>query len=196
MIASQSLQKREYWQSPSLFTPLTCLDMETVPLSECCEYTNPCNIAKSVLHLPKIGEGLFGLAIQAVYSSDRKKKITPITPNSYIDILKLNIPKKVYFWVMNNHLYVTNPDTRLVDMFAYCTEIPPNELLYPGKNCDCKTPPSVATLCTNPLDNNFYFIDKRMDDLKQQVYKKLLSTYFNVAAEYNKTSDNREESSK
>jgi hypothetical protein len=183
MIVGQSLNKRKYWQSPTLFTPLPCLEMETVPLSECCEYTNPCEIARSVDELPRIGEGLFGLAIQSVLSVDRKVKFNPITPNSYVDVLKLGLKAtKPYYWVFENKLYVTNPDIRNVYMTAYFTEPVPNSLLYPT-GCDCKPNPSLDLQCQNPLDQEFRFIDERMFELKQQVYKTLLSVYFGVNAD-------------
>ena len=122
MIVEQSLSKRKYWQTSSLFTHIPCLEMEEAPLSECCEYTNPCNISKSKLEVPKIGEGVFGWAIQGVFSTDMKKKIKIITPNSYVDILKLKIPiKDVYGWIANGHFYCTNTDTKSVEMFAYIT---------------------------------------------------------------------------
>jgi hypothetical protein len=195
MIAGQSLKKRECWNSPTLFTPIPCLQMEEVPLSECCEYTNPCTIAKSTQPLPKIGEGLFGLAIQGVFSLDNKRKLVKITPDQYVDILKLNLPdRNVYFWIQNWYLYVTNPKTRAVNLFAFFTEMVPNELLFPGEDCDCKIKPSIESLCTNPLDQEFHFIEDRMFDLKQLVYKNLLSTYFNLAVD--KTSDNKDDTSK
>ncbi len=196
MIVGQSLAKREFWQSSNVFTPLPCLEMERAPLSECCEYTNPCDIAKSKETLPKIGEGLFGLAIQSVFSLDNKKKLIPSTPNRYANLLRMKglTKDKVYFWVVDQHLYISNPDTVAANMFAYFTEPVPNHLLFPGKDCDCKTKPSIQSLCTNPLDQTFYFPDKRMFDLKQLVYKNLLSTYFNLGMD--KTSDNLDETSK
>lgn len=193
-IVTESLNSRKYWQSSTLFTPLPCLEMEEVPLSECCDYTNPCTIAKSVLEIPRIGEGVFGFAIQSVMSVDRKKKFNPITPNSYVDVLKLNTkPKLPYYWVFNNHLYVTKPEVRNVYMTAYFVEPVPNSLLYPS-GCDCKPNPTLEQRCQNPLDQEFRFIDNRLFDLKQMVYKNLLSVYFNVPVD--KTSNQYDETSK
>jgi len=193
MIVGQSLEKRKYWQSSSLFTPFPCLEMEEVPLSECCEYTNPCTIARSKQLLPKIGEGLFGEAIQSVLSIDRKIKFIPITPNSYTDLLKLNQKRnKPYYWIFEGRLYITKP-VHAVYMTAFSTEPIPNSLLYPT-GCDCKPDPSLTLICQNPLDQQFKFIDNRLFDLKQMVYKNLLSIYFNVSAD--QTSNQHDETSK
>lgn len=196
MIVTQSLDKRKFWTSPNLFTSLPCLEMEQVPLSECCEYTNPCNIAKSIEEIPKIGEGIYGLAIQAVLSVDSKQKFLETNPNRFANLLKLNMPKLgVYYWIMNNHLYVTNPDIITVSLSAYFTEPVPNHLLYPS-GCDCKQPPPLELRCQNPLDQQIKFPENRIYDLKQLTYKNLLSVYHNSPSEENKTSNNNNEATK
>jgi len=182
LIVHQELNKRKLWNSPSIFTPILCLEMEKVPLQECCEYTGDKMVAISKKALPKIGEGTFGLAIQGLFGLDLSQKFNPTYPNRYSNLLKLNVPNKdKYFWIRaDGRVVVTNEDTKSVNLFAYFTEPVPNDLLYPGEDCDCIVKPSIESLCTNPLDQPLKFPENRLFDLKQLVYKNLMSTYFGI----------------
>lgn len=195
LIVGQILAKRKLWNSPNLFAFLPCLDMEPVPLSECCEYTSERKVAKSKKKLPKIGEGFYGLAIQGVFGLDNMKKFKEVTPARYSNLLKMGLAYGVYFWIINDYLYISNEDTRKVNMYVYCTEDVPNDLLFPS-DCDCKIKPHIEDICANPLDKPFYFPAERIDDIKKIVYDKLMRTYFNVPSEENKTSDNKNDTTK
>lgn len=196
LIVGQSLAARKYWQSPALFTNLNCLEMEQVPLSQCCEYIGDKLVAITKRSLPKIGEGMWGNSIQGVFGADGSVRFKATNPNRYANLLKLNIPgKDKYYWVRDDgKIVVTNEDTKLINLYAYFTEIVPNDLLYPGKDCDCLPPPTNEQLCRNPLDNNFHFIDGRMFDLKQLVYKNLMAVYHQSNKDI--TSNQLDESSK
>jgi hypothetical protein len=193
LIVGQALAKRKYWNSPTLFAPILCLEMEPIKLSECCEYAGERVVAISKKSLPRIGEGLFGQSIQGVFGMDGTKKFSPTNPNRYSNLLKLKLPnQEEFFWVRNDgRVVVTNEDTLKINMFVYFTEPIPNDLLYPGEDCDCIVKPSLTDLCTNPLDQNFFFIDERLFDLKQLVYKNLMATYFGIQADV--TSDNKDD---
>lgn len=182
LIVGQSLARRKYWQSPNLFVPILCLEMEQIPLSTCCEYTGEKKVAISKKSLPKIGEGSWGLAVQGVFGLDLSVKFNQTNPNRYGNLIKLKVPNQdKFFWVtIDGRLVVTNEDTKKVNMFAYFTEPVPNDLLYPGKDCDCIANPVIENLCANPLDQRFPFIEERVHDLKQLVFKNLMSTYLSV----------------
>ena len=193
LMVKQALDKRKLWQSPNLFAYLPCLEMEKAPLSECCEYTSG-EVAKSKKKLPQIGEGIWGMAIQGVFGLDNQKRFKEVTPMRYANILKLKLnTPDVYYWIINNHLYVSNPNTAAVNMFAYFIDILTADLLFPGEDCDCKPKPAVD-LCTNPLDLPFNFPGDKVTDLKNMVYKSLMTTYFQLPTD--KTSNNLDETSK
>lgn len=192
LLVGQILAKRKLWNSPNLFAFIPCLEMEQAPLSECCEYTSDKKVAKSKKKLPKIAEGFYGLAIQGVFGLDNMKKFDEVTATRYSNLLKMKIDGP-YFWVVNDHLYVSKEDTESVNMFAYFSEDIPNDLLY-SPNCKCKEKPDIKDLCTNPLDKICYFPADRVDDLKKIVYDKLLKVYFQTAVD--KTSDNKDDTSK
>jgi len=196
LIVGQSLSRRKYWQSPTLFAPIMCLEMEPVPLSQCCEYTGERVVSISKKSLPKIGEGVFGLAIQGMFGMNGSVKFSPTNPNRYSNLLKLSLTNQDrFFWVRNDgRVVVTNEDTAKINMFAYFTEPVPNHLLYPGEDCDCIVKPSITDLCTNPLDQTFFFIEERLFDLKQLVYKNLMATYFGIQSDV--TSDNKDDTTK
>lgn len=192
LLVIQSLKVRKLWQSPNIFTPIRCIPMEKVPISECCDYTSPRNVAKSKFSLPKIGEGVFGLAIQMVTGLDDNKKFVEVTPMRYANLLRLKlVTNDIYYWMYNQYLYVSNPDTEATNLFAYFTEDIPNDLLFPGGDCDCKNKPSLQDLCTNPYDKNFWFPSDRIKDVKDIVVTKLSATFLKLKQDV--TSDNKED---
>lgn len=183
-LIKQQTDKKRLWQSPNLFTPISCLEMEEVPLAECCDYASPLTIAKSKQKIPKIAEGVYGLMIQHVSSvelgSMRSVKLKETTPVRYTNILKLNLKNRdIYYWIYNDHLWITNPDTKLASMACLPEEDVPTSLLYPNEDCGCK-PPAGEDKCKNPLDQPFRcpgFLHSTVIDM---VSKRLLQTYFNI----------------
>ena len=195
LLVKQSMDKRKLWQSPNVFAFFPCLEMEKVPISECCEYISETMVAKSKKKLPKIGEGTWGLAIQGVYGLDMTKKLKEVNPNRYANILKLKLNvNDVYYWVLNDHLYISNPDTKAANMFLYPAEIVSNDLLFPGADCDCMVKPHISDLCANPLDQPFYAPSDRITDIKNIVYSTLMKVYFGISID--KTSDNKDDQTK
>lgn len=184
LLIKRETNLRKLWATDTLFTTLPCLEMVQVPISECCDYVDPCTVARSKYKLPRISEGNYQYVIQGVYSinamSGQGKKLKEITINRYINLLKLPIIKKEeYYWISNGYLYVSNPLLQAIRFVALFEEDVPNELLYP--ECDCGTPQyTVEELCKNPLDKEFAlpgYLEKQVLELTSQ---KLLQTYFNV----------------
>lgn len=195
MIVKQTLDKRKLLNSPNLFTNVQCLEMEQAPLSECCDISSNKMVAKSVKTLPQIGEGYYGLSISGVFGLDGKVKFKETNPNRYSNIIRLNTGvKDVYYWIQNDHLYVTNPDTKLVNAYIFFTEAVPNDILYPGEDCDCKPKPSLENLCKNPLDNPFNLPMDRLSDINNMVYTTVLKVYLQMATD--KTDNDLDETSK
>lgn len=193
LIVKQQTDRRKLFQSAELFTNIDCLEMEEVPLAECCEFTSPRKIARSKEKLPKVGEGLFGLLVQQVASIDGMVKFKESTPMRYSNLLKLNLPDtSPYFWIYNNYLYVTNPKTAAVRISAYFEDDVPNNILYP--DCDCKE--TTPDPCISELDKIFKIPGYLVEAVKSMTYKKILEIYFNVPTDSNKTSNNNDESSK
>ncbi len=184
LLIKRETNLRKLWATDTLFTTIPCLEMTDVPISECCEYQDEAKIARSKHKLPKIAEGNYQYVIQGVYSinvlSGKGKKLKEITVNRYINLLKLPfVRKEEYYWIMNDYLYVTNPDVKMVRMSAFFEGDIPNEVMYP----DCECAPnknSLEDLCKNPLDKEFPlpgYLQKQVLDLSSQ---KLLQTYFNI----------------
>ena len=141
LLIKRELDKRKLWATDTVFTTLPCLEMCEVSISECCDYVDPCSIARSKYKLPRISEGNYQYVIQGVYSinamSGQGKKVKEITINRYANLLKLPIIKKEeYFWVSNDYLYITNPMIQAVRIAALFEEDIPSELRYPECGCD------------------------------------------------------------
>ena len=177
---------RKLWATDTLFTTIPCLELMEVSISECCDYVDPCTIARSVYKLPRMAEGNYQYVIQGVYSinamSGTGSKIKEITVNRYANILRLPIVKKEdYFWISNDYLYITNPLLKAVRFVALFDEDVPNEIMYP--DCDCGSKVLDEDWCKNPLDKEFAlpkYLEKQVLELTSQ---KLLSTYFRLKSD-------------
>ena len=124
-------------------------------------------------------------------SVDNSTKFAEATPARYANILKLGLKtKKVYFWIFNKHLYVSNPDTKAVNFYAFFEEDVPNNLLYP-ENCPCTT---NVTPCISMLDKEFKAPGYLESSIKNMVADGLLKKYFNVGTD--KTSNNKDDQEK
>jgi hypothetical protein len=187
LLIKRETDKRKLWNTDSIFTILPCLEMIEVPISECCEYVDPCTIARSKYKLPRVSEGNYQYIIQGVYSINalggKGTRIKEISVNRYINLLKLPvILKQIYFWITNEYLYITNPLLQAVRFVALFEEDIPNEMRYP--ECGCGTPQVTDDeWCMNPLDREFPvpgYLEKQTLDLVSQ---SLLRTYFAIKSD-------------
>ncbi len=184
LLVKRETNLRKLWATNTLFTTIPCLEMVEVPISECCEYVDPCTVARSKHKLPRIGEGNYQYLIQGVYSinamSGSGKKLKEITINRYVNLLKLPIIKKEeYYWIMNGYLYVSNPLLQAIRISAFFEQDVPNEIMYPECGCGSNEP-TDEDWCKNPLDKEFAlpgYLEKQVLELTSQ---KLLSTYFTL----------------
>jgi hypothetical protein len=187
LLVKRELNLRKLVATDTIYTTVPCLEMMEVPLSECCEYVDPCTIARSKEKLPRIGESNYFYAIKGVFSVDQKIKLKEITPTRYINLLKL--PARIqefYYWVQNNYLYVTNPNLCKIKISAFFEEDVPNSIMYPECECAIHTP--VSELCKNPLDTEFKCPSYLLQNVVEVTSKNLLNTYFRLPED--RTSDN------
>jgi hypothetical protein len=184
LLIKRETNLRKLWATDTVFTTIPCLEMVEVPISECCDYADPCTVARTKFKLPRITEGNYQYVIQGVYSinamSGQGKKLKEITINRYVNLLKLPIIKKEeYYWISNGYLYVNNPLLKAIRLAALFEEDVPNEIMYP--ECGCGTPEyTTEQLCLNPLDKESPvpgYLEKQVLELTSQ---KLLSTYFRL----------------
>lgn len=175
---------RKLWATDTVFTTIPCLEMQEVPISECCGYADPCTVARTKFKIPSIAEGNYQYVIQGVYSinamSGTGKKLKEITINRYMNLLKLPIIKKEeYYWIVNDYVYISNPLVQTIRFVALFEEDVPNDIMYP--ECGCGSPEaSLDDLCKNPLDKEFAlpgYLEKQVLTLTSQT---LLSTYFSL----------------
>lgn len=183
LLVKRELNLRKLWATDTIFSTIPCLEMIEVPISECCDYVDPCTVSRSKFKLPRISEGNYQYTIQGVWSINimggRGKKLKEVTINRYINLLKLKIIKKdVYFWIINGYLYASNPLLQAIRMAAFFEEDIPNEIQFPDCNCGKDYP--LEELCKNPLDKEFPlpgYLEKQVLELTSQ---KLLNTYYRI----------------
>ena len=175
---------RKLWATDTLFTTIPCLEMIEVSISECCNYVDPCSIARTKFKLPRISEGNYQYVIQGVYSinalSGKGKKLKEISINRYLNLLKLPVIKKEeYFWITNGYLYVNNPLLKAIRFVAFFEEDVHNDIMYP--ECGCGSPEYTnEQICINPLDKEFALPGYLEQQVLELTSKKLLSTYFTL----------------
>jgi hypothetical protein len=177
---------RKLWASDTLFTTIPCLEMIEVPISECCDYVDPCTVARSKHKLPKVSEGNYQYVIQGVYSINAMggngTKIKEITINRYLNLLKLPIIKKEsYFWISNGYLYVNNPLLISVRFVAFLEDDVPKDIMYP--DCECGTSYTLDEYCMNPLDRQSFIPGYLEQQTLAMTSQKLLGTYFNIKSD-------------
>lgn len=184
LLIKRETNLRKLWATATLFTTIPCLEMIEVPISECCDYQDPCSIARTKYKIPRISEGNYQYLIQGVYSINAMgglgTKLKEITINRYTNLLKLPIIKKEqYYWIMNDYLYVNNQMLKAIRLSACFEQDVPNEIMYPESGCGgCA--PTDADWCLNPLDKPYSlpgYLEKQVLELTSQ---KLLSTYFQL----------------
>jgi len=193
LLIKRETNLRRLWATDTLFTTIPCLEMIQVPISECCDYTDPCTISRSKYKMPPISEGNYQYLIQGVYSINAAggtgTKYKEITINRYLNLLKLPIIKnQAYYWIQNDYLYITNPLLKLARISAFFENDVPNTITY---GCTSVTPTDLTEYCKNPLDKEYGlpgYLEKQVLELTSQ---KLLQTYFRINDD--KTSDNKDD---
>lgn len=183
LLLKRETNQRKLWATDTLFTTIPCLELKEVPISECCDFVDDFTIARSKHKLPRISEGNYQYLIQGVYSINalggKGKKLKETTINRYTNLLKLSLVKKEdYYMIVNDYLYVTNPNIKLVRISAFFEEDVPVDVLFP--ECDCGTNPDLNEYCKNPLDRKFGlpgYLEKQVLDLTSQ---RLLSSYYQL----------------
>jgi hypothetical protein len=183
LLVKRETNLRKLWATDTLFTTIPCLELVEVPISECCDYVDPCTVARTKFKLPRICEGNYQYIIQGVYSinamSGQGKKLKETTINRYINLLKLPIIKnEQYYWISNGYLYVNNPLLQAVRIAAFFEEDVPNEIMF--AECCCSDNINLEDYCKNPLDKEYGcpgYLEKQVLELTSQ---KLLSTYFRL----------------
>jgi hypothetical protein len=170
LLIKRELDKRLLYSSDSIFTELPCIQMEEVPLSQCCNYVSPCMIARSKETLPKIGENKYGLLTQYVASMDKKVMFKFSDPNRYVTLLQLYPGKQIekYYWIQNEYLYITDPNIESVRLSAYFEE-DVDFAIY-----TCADP---APCPTNPLDLEFKIPGYLLNNVLTMTRETLLKTY-------------------
>ena len=185
LLVKREANLRKLWATDTVFTTIPCLELIEVPISECCGYTDPCQVARTKFKIPRISEGNYQYLIQGVWSINamggQGTKFKEVTINRYLNLLQLPIIKnQTYYWIANEYLYVSNPMLKAVRIAAFFEEDVPNELMYP--ECGCGPVPVVLDedYCKNPLDKEYAcpgYLEQQVLALTTQ---KLLQTYFRI----------------
>jgi len=181
-LIKRELNLRKLVATDTIYTTIPCIDMEQVPLSECCDFVDNRKISRSKYPLPKINESNYFYAIK-VFAIDMNRKLDEITPERYINILRLpaSIPN-VYFWIQNNYLYVTDSNVAKIRVAAFFDEDVPDYIMRPS-DCPCATVVKKEDNCINPLDREFKCPGYLMDAVVKMTSQQLLTTYFRLPAD-------------
>lgn len=194
LLLKRETNLRKLWATDTIFTTIPCLEMIQVPISECCDYVDPCNVSRTKFKLPRIGEGNYQYLIQGVWSINamggQGTRFKEVTINRYLNLLSLPIIKnQPYYWIVNGYLYVSNPLLKAIRIAAFFEEDIPNEIMF--SECCCAHGVDLNEYCKNPLDKEYGcpgYLEKQVLELTSQ---KLISTYFKINDD--KTSDNKDD---
>ena len=188
LLVKRETNLRKLWANDTLFTTIPCLEMIEVPISECCDYVDPCSVARTRFKIPRIAVGNYQYVIQGVWSINamggQGSRFKEITINRYMNLLKLPIVKNdEYYWIVNDYLYISNPLLQAIRIAAFFEQDVPNELMFP--ECGCGgVEYTDEEWCKNPLDKEYGcpgYLEKQVLELTSQ---KLLSTYFRIKTDF------------
>lgn len=172
LLIKRETNLRKLWNSPNIFTLVECMEMEQIPLSECCDYKSSCIIARTVKEIPQITEGIFGLLIQYVISPGLTK-FDYASVDRFVNILKMGIKNtKKYYWVSNGKIYVSNGDIEAINLAAYF------DREFDSSTLSACKPKSVSTSCINPLDKEMRIPSYMIKSVMDLVNENLMKTYF------------------
>jgi hypothetical protein len=109
MLISQAIQKRSDITDIWVQT-ISCMELELVDKSECCEITTDCYILRSVRELPRTIETTGDNSIVRVETVDGKliSKSNPLE-EKYVQYSKY-VKEKPRWFIKNNRLYIINED--------------------------------------------------------------------------------------
>ena len=195
LLVKREANLRKLWATDTVFTTIPCLELIEVPISECCGYTDPCQVARTRYKIPRISEGNYQYLIQGVWSINamggQGTKIKEVTINRYLNLLQLPyIKKQEYFWIANEYLYVSNPMLKAVRIAAFFEEDVPNELMYPECGCG-NVEYDLTEYCKNPLDKEYACPGYLEQQVLAMTTQKLLQTYFRINDD--KTNDRKDD---
>jgi hypothetical protein len=186
VLINQKANERKLWSS-NIFTPLECVEMEEIPLGECCGISSNKLVSRSRLKLPSIASGNFQYLIQGVYDVGlgQALKYTPL--NRFISIQSLGLNSRdVYYWIHNSRLIISSPHVKTAKIIAVWEGEISDELLYP--KCDCMH--EKKDDCHNKLDDEFKCPGFLITAAIKMSSDTLLNTYFRLPSD--NTSDGKE----
>lgn len=186
----QYTNKRQLWATDTIYTTIPCLELESVPASECCGYISDITLSRSKVKLPTIAEGAFEYIIQGVYSVESSESLKYVTLNRFINILKLGLKSNdVYFFVHNSYIYTSSPYLEKIKVVAYIEGDLPDEILY--SDCECTGDSKKKEECRNPLDETFKCPGFLVAAAAKITSINLVSTYFKIPVDH--TSDEKDD---
>lgn len=183
-LVTQQLNKRSGTNYSELYTPISCLEMEKIPLYTCCTTESDCIVTRTKQELPAIVDTYNGLAINFIGSLDGRVKFDYLdNPQRLANILKIYPNKKLgtYYWVYDNRIYTTSPDLETITARIFFKELfDPNTISCSGtKEC-----------VMNPLDLVFRSLPKLEEDITTITANNIASTFLRIRQE--NTSDQME----
>lgn len=144
------------YKTDELFQYIPCVEMMRVDLSECCFVKSGMYISRSVERLPELETGLYGNLIQRV-TTVTGQDLSPTTARDYENIINIKFASnKLYYWVKDGYLYVSQDEIARVSISAYFKDYHP----YTGD-------------CYNPYEDQFFCPDWLIDEVMEVLNKEL-----------------------
>lgn len=182
LLVKRETNLRRLWSTDTIFTTISCLEMQEVSISECCDYSDPCTVSRTKFKLPKLAEGNYNYLVQGVWSINAMggngQEFKYININRYTRLLKLPVVKKeYYYWIVGDYLYTNNPLLQAIRISAFFEEDISNDILF--SEC-CGKKSDIQELCKNPLDKDYNLPGYLEQQVKQLVSDGLMNTYFRL----------------
>ncbi len=166
---------QEGWKS------IECLEMEEVPVTECCEIdTRICQkLMKSKFPIPNTFTSMFGNVIKYVASNNLGAFYDPTTPRIWKAIQKREYKdkSKKFYWIIDNYIYIPIPvgeegspeSIRLEGWF-----------IEPWKADLLNAETDEKEICISPLDYEMPIPENLRNDVSRELYNQLRQVYLQI----------------
>lgn len=161
----RDLLSKKITDHTGILAEIPCIKMVEADLQECISIPHNCKISRSrcKIEIPAIG-------LTSVYSIDLSTRFKEVSPARYENALKLRISQKNFFLIINQYIYVTDPEIKMIRVI--CPSV--TDIILPPE-CTC-----IQNNCKNPFDNEFKCPDFLIENIKEAVLTKF-SKYFKAS---------------
>lgn len=181
-VAKSNSAMRRLYKLQEGWKAIECLEMEEVPVTECCDIdTRICQkLMKSKYPIPNTFTSMFGNVIKYVSSNNLGSFYDPTTPRDWKAKQKREFKdkSKKFYWLINNYIYIPIPIGELGTPESIRLE---GWFIEPWKADELNALNDNKEICINPLDYEMPLPESLRNDVSKEMYNQLRQVYLQIS---------------